>query len=243
MRKTLKLEIACALALVTSSISTFGAITISLNWKEFSNVINDVNSSYGVVEATNWINLHGTTSRTALLDSTNNNTTVDFSISTADASPVLFETFQSDPLSNTPLRSGFQADLWSTRPTLTISDLSATFTSYDVIVYVTGDIGNQGQVVFSAGSNYYFEVPNPHTGTLTQSTDITSADGVDTGTYLRWNGLTADSITLELRTLTSGTDVAIGGVQITGVPEPTTYAFMFGVTTLGFVFWRRRRNS
>ena len=125
-----------------------------------------------------------------------------------------------------------------------MSDLQGTFTSYDVIVYVTGfnaaAAGNQGSVT-DGTSTFYYSVPNPYNGSLVQSTDTNIGDGADLGTYVLFSGLTADSTTISLRS-PNNTGVAIGGIQVTGtaVPEPATFALLGGFLALGFVIVRRR---
>jgi hypothetical protein len=103
---------------------------------------------------------------------------------------------------------------------ITLSDLSATFGSYDVLVYAAGFNqaagGNQGAISVGAITKYY-SVPNPYTNVLIESTDTNIGNGADEGTYVRFNGLTGDSVTITLSVVNGG--VGIGGVQIVGVPS------------------------
>lgn len=140
--------------------------------------------------------------------------------STVDLSataPGGFATWNFDVLDNTPMRAGIA--VYGTPATVTLSDLNATFSSYDVIVYVGGYNnavgGNQGSIS-DGTTTYVYSVPVPFTTSLIQSTDTDSADGSDPATYVRFNGLTANSVTLTMTTL--NTSAGIGGIQIVGIP-------------------------
>jgi len=196
--------------------------TISLNWKEFAGAINDALPGYGVVSANNWQNLMQVTAGTDVTTSAGTTSTVDFSTT----APGGWGTYFNAALDNTPMRSGIESFNPGSGPDITLSDLSATFISYDVIVYVTGFNAATNSGAISDGSiTKYFSVPNPYTGALIESTDINLGDGADAGTYVRFNGLSADSTIISLRQ-SSGGGVAIGGIQITGllVPEPSSAA-------------------
>ena len=213
-----------------------GVITVSANWQEFTGAANNIIDPYGAVPASNWLNLlNATSSATDLTSSGGAATTVDF----VATQPAGMATIFNAALNNTPMRSGI--DVYGNPATLTLSDLSATFASYDVIVYLAGFNaaagGNQGE--FSDGTTTYFmQNPNPYDGTLIQSTDTNSGDGVDVGNYVRFTGLTADTTVITVSTLNGNT--GIGGFQITGtaVPEPTAAASLT-LTTL-FLCGRRR---
>jgi hypothetical protein len=208
--------------------------TISVNWKEFAGAVNDPIEPYGVVAASNWQNLQQVTNGTDLPTSDGAASTVDFSAT----APGGFRTFNFNTLNDTPMRAGFA--VFAEPQAITLNELSGTFSSYDVIVYVTGfNAANNAGSVSDGSTTYYFSVPNPYTASLIQSSDTDSSDGSDLGTYVRFNGLTSDSLTITTASTTAS--VGIGGLQITGtvIPEPTA-AILLGV---GLIPWAARRRQ
>ena len=185
-----------------------GSGLVSVNFKEFATVVNDCLDGYGVVPANNWHNLQQISSGTNLTMSDMTASTVDFSVA-----PAKFDTFGWAPLDNTAMRAGVV--IWSDQATLTISDISSSFTRYDVIIYAAGfnseSGGNKGELS-DGTTTYYYTVPNPWSNQLIQSCDTDSSDGVDQGTYVVFSDLTADSVAITLSSLNGG--VAIGGFQI-----------------------------
>jgi hypothetical protein len=236
--------VSCALvcgALTASAQFT----TISVNWSEFTGAVNFPIEPYGVVSASNWLNVGQTLTGTDLSASDLSTTTVDF---TATA-PAGYATVSAGGVyDNTPMRAGM--DVYAVPLTLNISDLSSTFSSYDLIVYGmgfnAGSGGNQGSYAISGTGvtpiTYFMQRPVTASASLVQSSDTNSGDGVDEGQYVRFSGLTADAITLTVSTI--NTNTGIGGFQITGtaVPEPSVYALLAGFLTLAVVLVRRRRK-
>jgi hypothetical protein len=192
---------------------------VSVSWKEFSGGVNDVLDGYGVVPANNWLNLQKSITQTNMILS-----------------------------SGLPSTRAGLAKLTTTVPavTFTLSDLNGTFVStYDVIVYAAGFNaaagGNQGAISVGTTTNYY-SVPNPYTTSLIESTDTDISDGADLGTYVRFNGLSGDSVTITLDAINGG--VGIGGVQIVGdvIPEPATLGLL-AVSGAAALFIRRCKRS
>ncbi|MEX0325792.1 MAG: hypothetical protein AB3N33_06865 [Puniceicoccaceae bacterium] len=219
---------------------------VSVNWKQFAGGINDALDGYGVEAANNWHNLQAVTIGTDLTDSSGAATTVDFELVTTE-----FRTLFDGSLDNTPMRSGaldYPATVEGT--TLSLTGLAGTFTSYDLIVYVASFNGaaggNTGEFSVSGTGvtpvSYFATTPNPFTGSLIQSMDQDSGDGIDSATYVRFSGLTADELLLTATALNGNT--GIGGIQLVGtaVPEPSTFAFIGGLLALGFVIQRRLRK-
>lgn len=109
--------------------------------------------------------------------------------------------------------------LWGYQ-TLTISDIDGTFPNeYDVIVYVTG-WGGWGPYT-DGTTTYYCTVEDAMTGDLIQSTDTDDSDGIDEGTYVRFNGLSADTATIQIL---NSTGAGIGGFQIVGSGRGMAYS-------------------
>lgn len=214
-------------------------LVLSVNWKEFAGAVNDALDGYGVEPANNWYNLQGVQSGSDLQDSAGTATTVDFSTT----APGGFDTFDfSGTLNNTPMRAGLP--VFANPLVLTLSDLASTFSQYDVIVYVTGFNaaagGNQGSVS-DGTSTFVYSVPNPYNAALVQSTDTDSSDGSDAATYVRFNGLTDDSVAITLSSVNGS--AGIGGFQIVGtaaVPEASS-AVLLASAGIAALLLRRRR--
>jgi len=81
-------------------------------------------------------------------------------------------------------------------------------------------------------------ITGAYTGTAGDSFDFTTGN---------FSGATLN--TASLPTLSSGlawntsSFLSTGVLSVTAVPEPSTYAALFGVASLGFVAWRRRRAA
>jgi hypothetical protein len=238
MKSNQSLKLALATALITTLIGSATAATISVSWKEFAGAINDVLDGYGVEPANNWHNLQSSViANPTMSDGAASAITINSNVAGG------YETFfGGGPLDNTPMRAGLAAYTTAPNPTsIFLTDMSSTFSEYDVIVYVTGFNGAAGGNIASVtdgSSTYYYTVPNPYVSTLIQSTDIDQGDGADEANYVRFNGLTADSATIDMRALNGGGN-AIGGIQIVGtlVPEPTTAL----LTLAGMLIAIRRR--
>lgn len=217
MKKVIVLSLLCLFVVSANA----GIDVVSVNWKQYVGAVNDVLDGDGVVAANNWANLQaGGTSQTDLTLSSGTASTIDMTMT----NPGGFGTApESGYYDNTVFRTG--AFVFANPLTLTLSDLSATFTTYDVIVYGTGFSGGEGgnQGAYSDGtSTYYMQRPNPADSSFIQSTDIDLGDGVDIANYVRFSGLTADTATITVSMVNVAT--GIGGFQIVGeaIPEPAT---------------------
>jgi len=210
------------------------ADAISINWTEFTGAVNLVADGSGVEPANNWNDTTGTTWNDQILSSGAAST-----IDIAATAPGGMDSFGFALQNYSRLRAGIV--VYATPATVTLSDINATFATYDVIVYVTGfnGVGNQSATTVG-GVTYYATVPNPYTTVLTQSTDTNIGDGADDGTYVRFNGLTADSTTITMASVT-GAGVGIGGIQVVGtvIPEPATLGLL-GAFGGGILFIRRK---
>ncbi|MCC5842265.1 MAG: PEP-CTERM sorting domain-containing protein [Opitutales bacterium] len=75
----------------------------------------------------------------------------------------------------------------------------------------------------------------------------TNTDAPSDG-WISWSGVapTLDGnivIHISSQTNSSSSRMAINTMQITAIPEPSTYAAIFGLLGLGFAFWVRRRRA
>ncbi len=207
-----------ALALAfPSSVAFAQTDTTSINWKQFGGAVNDALDGYGVEPANNWLNLEQVIEVTDAPLSSGGTSTIDIT----GLVPGGYDTWNFGTLNNTPMRAGISS--FSTGTELVISDINATFSSYELIVYLSGfnAVGNQGSISDGA-TTYVYTVPSPYTVDLIETTDTDSADGADVATYATFTGLTADSLTLSLESLLGG--VGIGGIQIVG--ETSTGGFL-----------------
>ena len=199
--KVLILSLLCLLA------NAAYADIISVNLNRWADAETAVADGYGVEPANNWFELKEPQRQGTNLTMSNGITsTIDFTISGG-----VWGRFAWAPAGvgwfYTPMGSGLWGNL-----TLTISDIDDTFPNeYDVIVYVTGW---GGEAPYTDGTTtYYCEVEDAMTGDLIQSTDMDDSDGVDEGTYVRFNGLNADTTAIQI---IDSFGAGIGGFQIVG---------------------------
>jgi hypothetical protein len=116
---------------------------------------------------------------------------------------------------------------------VTVEGLSDNYSSYDVYVYVGDDAGNrQGEIRFNGGPLQNF-TSKIFDGTYTIGTD-----------YFLFSGVTGDSFTVSVEPVgdLGANRTGIRGVQVVGVPEPSSVILSaLGVFGLGLVARRRRR--
>jgi hypothetical protein len=210
--KVLILSLLCVLTVAVN------ADVVSVNFSKWGEPDLAVDDGYGVEPANNWFELQEGSEPprqgTNLTTSNGITSTIDFTISGGE-----WDRFAWAPGGvgwfHTPMGSG----LWGYL-TLTISDIDDTFPNeYDVIVYVTG-WGGWGAYT-DGKTTYYCEVEDAMTGELIQCTDTDDSDGIDEGTYVRFNDLSADTATIRIIAQVGG---GIGGFQITGSERAMAYS-------------------
>lgn len=115
----------------------------------------------------------------------------------------------------------------------TVSGLADNFSSYDVYVYVGDDAGDRnGEIRFNDGAPQTF-TSKLFDGTYTEGTD-----------YFLFQGITGDSFTVSVEPVNDdgANRTGIRGIQVVGVPEPTTgmLAALGIVLAMGACRLRRR---
>jgi len=186
--------------------------------------------SAGVEPQTNW-NDAGSGTFTSLLDDTGVSTSISVSPNNGGSAYNSYVLISSDNGNNYLMR-GY---LYQTAEpmTVTVTGLGTDFTThgYDLIVYFDGPNGeNKGDWVteyaLSSGESIYgkdAEDTQDWGGTFVQAFG-TSINDATAGNYVRFTGLTVDSLTLTA-TPDSG-DAPINGLQIVAVPEPTALVLL-----------------
>ncbi|HUS46385.1 MAG TPA: PEP-CTERM sorting domain-containing protein [Phycisphaerae bacterium] len=132
--------------------------------------------------------------------------------------------------------------------TVTLTNLTSEYTpgGYDLIVYYDGNNNSADWVTefaLSSGSTTLASVfakdatdTATWSGTFVQATGTSAATATD-GNYVRFTGLTADSLTLT--TTPESGDGPINGIQIVAVPEPAALALL----SLGLAATLARRRQ
>lgn len=215
--KVLILSLLCTLTIAVN------ADIVSVNFNRWGDADTSVDDGYGVEPANNWFQLieyppepQPERQGTNLKTSNGKTSTIDFTISGGE-----WDRFAWAPGGvgwfYTPMGSGLGS---AGTVTLTISDIDGTFPNeYDVIVYVTG-WGGWGPYT-DGTTTYYCAVEDAMTGDLIQSTDTDDSDGIDEGTYVRFNDLSADTTAIQILNSMGG---AIGGFQIVGSERGMAYS-------------------
>ena len=126
---------------------------------------------------------------------------------------------------------------------ITISDINATYTRYDVIVYYSFNQGNTfdlavgGQSVFVDQGGQAAAAGAGELG-LDNYLSNGPSDGVNPSHWHRFTGLTADSININVSNLTGR--AGFTGLQVVNnVPEPSSTALL-GLGGLALIFRRRK---
>jgi hypothetical protein len=101
---------------------------------------------------------------------------------------------------------------------------------------------NNSTVVSASGAEVFYDISftyDPTAGSLTGTFGSISATyTIATADLLG----VAPSIGITTRTSTTGTATRFDDLTISAIPEPSTYAALAGLATLGFVAFRRRRS-
>lgn len=205
--------------------------------------------------ANNWNNINATYTATllgseAIFDdgaAVNGTFQVDFTTSN--------DTFiASGSVSNDPLMFRGNNNLFNT-DTNSVTVSGIPFSQYSLIIYTTGGTSTRGgSISLSGGQTYYNKggaTPdssgNGYT-TITSTTydSLNPGVGVGSGNYVIYEGLTSSSLTFSMASMNMGDATtqrqALHGFQIVStIPEPATYAMMFGSGVLVFALRRRKR--
>lgn len=230
MKKVMVLVMVAALATAVS------ADVVSINFTQYTGAPNLIANGYGVEPANNWYNVSNVLGATDMTMSGGSASTVDINLSGVY---VQFDTYTWDaPYANTTDRAA--GSTYLNPVSINLTGLSGTFSSYDVLVYISGwNTTNGGS--FSDGTDTYFMMFDGYGGAHAQSIDTNAGDGIDSGNYVRFSGLTADSTTITVSAAAIGApNVGISAVQVVGevVPEPATMTLL-GLGSL--VLLKRRK--
>ena len=208
------------LSLLCMLTTAVNADIVSVNFSKWEEADVAVDDGYGVEPADNWFELKMSSEPprqgTDLTTSNGKTSTIDFTISGGE-----WDRFAWAPGGvgwfHTPMGSGIGS---AGTVTLTISDIDGTFPNeYDVIVYVTG-WGGWGAYT-DGTTTYYCAIEDAMTGELIQCTDTDDSDGIDEGTYGRFNDLSADTAIIQIVNPIGG---AIGGFQVMGSERAMAYS-------------------
>jgi len=196
----------------------------------------------GVEPQPGWNNLNWWANNTTLNDLDGNATGVNITINTSkEGYNSKVDTSSGSVSGDFLLMHGYyhnEGSAW----TVDLAGLTSEYDSYDLIVYFDG--ANSGsdwktEYAVSTGASIFAKDAADTAdwdGTFVQATGTSAATATD-GNYVRFTGLTADSLTLTA-TPDSGY-AAINGLQLIPTPEPTSLALL-GVGLLAALRRRRR---
>lgn len=118
--------------------------------------------------------------------------------------------------------------------TVTVWGLSDDFPAFDVYAYVgDGNGGRSGEVTLNGSSTVPY-ISKIFDGTFVEATEGSSAD------YVVFRGVTGDSFTLTGGGINYDNRTGIHGLEIVGIPEPSTFVLaVLAALGLGLYGWRR----
>jgi len=186
----------------------------------------NVTGTAGAVPQGNWNNesiVHNASSQSgglATLKDDGNATVIGMSTSwTANAA---YGTGASAGGTDTTLLYGGPESQDNVYGTFSISIAGIPYAEYDLYVYVkgwtagrTGEARLNGVTGSEIGFDTYKDFPGSHSRATSTATQ---------GTYVLWEGLTASSVTVDVRRQSS--NVIISGFQVVEVPEPATMSLL-----------------
>ena len=203
----------------------------------------------GVVPIGNYnvlFNSSGTSS--SLLNSSGSPTSLSLSYSASYTNPSYNGPY------NTPdqilTSGGISVNNASNSDSVTLSNVP--FSQYDLYVFVGPNNGNgdyPGNTYFQysatdGSTTYYSDLPDSGFPGYRQAASTTPGTHTDAGDYILFSGETSSSLTFSVTPGNNGGTDMNGFEIIDTVPEPSTYAFMAGATTLlGTVAWRRKPGT
>lgn len=242
------------IGLVAICVASFPCVTsaaiISMNFASHENTNPDppatpysmgASESAGVVPATNWNNLLGSTSSaTDLVDGSGTATTADVSWTSngtwstdITAAPGNFNMMKA----HLDARSAVDA-------VVTVSSIPASIANlYDVYVYFDAQTNN-GSVEsnYTIGSQTYFMKDTAaFSGTFTQATGTTAGTRTSGANYARFTNLTGTSFTLTADSESFRAEIS--GIQVVGVPEPSSICMLLVGGALIVGRFPRRKHS
>lgn len=134
---------------------------------------------------------------------------------------------------------------WTTESSVTLSQIVAEDTSYDIVVYFSSDVAGREGYVTDGLMTYYFNTLGPASindasgnAVFVQAADTTDAGYLVAANYAVFSGLTGSSQTITIQMRDEDEWGGIAGVQVVGVvPEPATMALL----GLGALLLRKRK--
>lgn len=227
----IKAPLLILVCLISAALVAPAQSIVSLNFQGNSSSGLGPTENAGMVAAGNWNNVSNQNgSLSNLVDSTGAATAIDMSFTSYDGP-------WSDSDKSTPFlnlySSGIGQPSWTSNTlTVIISDVNSTFTEYDLYVYYSGgpnwatEANRAGEISNGTATYFVHAINNRASGSQTYSLADATALPYEDGNYVRFAGMTDDSISLTIDN--TGNKVLMMGFQLVAVPEPSTYALVLG---------------